>query len=183
VKSFSSFSFSDVALDYKDYRLYTGDAVGVSGGLLSKSDPSQLDRAEASDQDQDQDSGWDFETELSQHTTNKDTSPGMLSRNKNGRSLLETKSHSVDLWLQDHFSDGAGSKDVGGNLNIGAGDKQSSGRTLGQRENHTHNTEDGVGNREKLGGERKQVSIVESIDGEQERNARAARKKREKLLK
>ena len=160
---------------YPDYRLYTGDVVGVSGGLLSKSDPSQLDRAEASDQDQDQvggdtahsavisqkktpnidywqDSGWDFETELSQHTTNKDTSPGMLSRNKNGRSLLETKSHSVDLWLQDHFSDGAGSKDVGDNLNIGAGDKQSSGRTLGQRENHTHNTGDGVGNREKLGG-------------------------------
>ena len=73
----------------------------------------------------------------------------MLSRNKNGRSLLETKSHSVDLWLQDHFSDGAGSQNVGDNPNIGVGDKQSSGRTLGQRENHT---EDGVGNREKLGG-------------------------------
>ena len=71
VKSFSSFSFSDVALDYKgmcainclchliqiitilcqDYKLYKGDA-GISGGLLSKSDPSQLDRAEISDQDQ-----------------------------------------------------------------------------------------------------------------------------------
>lgn len=76
----------------------------------------------------------------------------MLSRNKNGRSLLETKSHSVDLWLQDHFSDGAGSQDVGDNLNIGAGDKQSSGRTLGQRENHIQNAEDGGGNREKLGG-------------------------------
>ena len=158
---------------YSDYRLYKGDVVGVSGGLLSKSDPSQLDRAEASDQDLDQvggdtahsnfsektpnidywqDSSWDFETELSQHTTNKDTSPGMLSRNKNGRSLLETKSHSVDLWLQDHFSDGAGSQDVGDNLNIGAGDKQSSGRTLGQRENHIQNAEDGGGNREKLGG-------------------------------
>ena len=37
-----------------DYRLYKGDVVGISGGLLSKSDPSQLDRAEASDQDLDQ---------------------------------------------------------------------------------------------------------------------------------
>ena len=30
-------------------------------------------------------------------------------------------------------------------------------------------------------GDKKQVSIVESIDGEQERSARAARKKREKF--
>ena len=35
-----------------DYKLYKGDVVGISGGLLSKSDPSQLDRAEISDQDQ-----------------------------------------------------------------------------------------------------------------------------------
>ncbi len=46
----------------------------------------------------------------------------MLSRHKDGKSLLETRSHSVDLWLQDHFSDGAGSQDVGDNLNIGMGE-------------------------------------------------------------
>lgn len=73
----------------------------------------------------------------------------MLSRHKDGKSLLETRSHSVDLWLQDHFSDGAGSQEVGDNINIG--DKQSSGRTSGQRDNHNQN-EDGGGNREKLGG-------------------------------
>ena len=76
----------------------------------------------------------------------------MLSRNRNGKSLLETKSHSVDLWIQDHFSDGAGSPDVGDNPNIGVGDKQSLGRHSGQqRDNHIQN-EDGGGNREKLGG-------------------------------
>ena len=67
-----------------------------------------------------QDSSWDFETELSQHTT-----AGMLSRHKDGKSLLETRSHSVDLWLQDHFSDGAGSQEVGDNLNIGMGEYSS----------------------------------------------------------
>ena len=36
-------------------------------------------------------------------------------------------------------------------MNIGAGDKQSSGRASGQRDNHNQN-EDGGGNREKLGG-------------------------------
>ena len=43
---------------YLDYRLYKGDAEGITGGLLSKSDPSQLDRERqeiSSDQDQDQD--------------------------------------------------------------------------------------------------------------------------------
>ena len=75
----------------------------------------------------------------------------MLSRNREGKNLLETKSQSVDLWLRDHFSgEGAGSQDVGDNINIGAGDKQSSDKTSGQRDNHIV-SEDG-GNREKLGG-------------------------------
>ena len=55
VKSFSSFSFSDVALDYK---LYKSKAVGEAslGGKngkshhLSQSDPSTLDRLENSSQ-------------------------------------------------------------------------------------------------------------------------------------
>ena len=46
VKSFSSFSFSDVALDYRLYKSSTGGGKHGKSHHLSQSDPSTLDRLE-----------------------------------------------------------------------------------------------------------------------------------------
>ena len=111
MKSFSSFSFSDVALDYKDYKVYSENEKQQT---LSQSDPSQLDQ------------GRDDSPEVSgdshpqqQHHQQPPQVPRLAmaqdsSSRRQARAGFWSKSRSVDLWLRDHFAGPSAGEDTAG---------------------------------------------------------------------
>ena len=168
VKSFSSFSFSDVALDYKDYKVYSEHEKQQT---LSQSDPSQLDQAR---DDSPEVSGDPHPQQQQQQQQAKPQVPrlamaqGSSSSRRQARAGFWSKSRSVDLWLREHF---AGEDTAGPGREKLAGDTQHH-IVFSKYPYYIHKYVINV----KLTGEKKQVSIVESAEQED-----CAKKRREKL--
>ena len=122
VKSFSSFSFSDVALDYKDYKVYSEHEKQQT---LSQSDPSQLDQARDDSPEVSGDSHPQQQQQQQQpaklQVPRLAMAQGSSSSRRQARAGFWSKSRSVDLWLREHF---AGEDTAGPGREKLAGDTQ-----------------------------------------------------------